>query len=103
MISQNYPQKIINFTILLYLGPKNKNLQRRYREREALCHHEGEEGVGVHHEGEEEEEGENSQREGVEDVLEAENGEGDERTVDQNTSPLLLLLADNNDGNGEDA
>ena len=87
------------------MGPKNKNLQRRYREREALCHYEGEEGVGVHHEGEEEEEeeGENSQREGVEDVLEAENGEGDERTVDQNTSPLLLLLADNNDGNGEDA
>ena len=40
----------------------------------------------------------------MEDVLEAENGEGDERTVDQNTSPLLLLLlADNNDGNGEDA
>ena len=88
------------------MGPKNKNLQRRYREREALCHHEGEEGVRVHHEGEEEEEGEgeNSQREGVEDVLEAENGEGDERTVDQNTSLLLLLLlADNNDGNGEDA
>lgn len=84
------------------MGPKNKNLQRRYREREALCHHEGEEGVRVHHEGEEEEEGENSQREGVEDVLEAENGEGDERTVDQNTT-LLLLLADNNDGNGEDA
>ena len=88
------------------MGPKNKNLQRRYREREALCHHEGEEGVRVHHEGEEEEEGEgeNSQREGVEDVLEAENGEGDERTVDQNTTPLLLLLlVDNNDGNGEDA
>ena len=40
----------------------------------------------------------------MEDVLEAENGEGDERTVDQNTSLLLLfLLADNNDGNGEDA